>query len=73
MATWNINGLSLINSALRIELLKSVLPNVICLCETDLQSQKTINIDGYTFFVHNRKHTLIRMNRRSGEVAFLFI
>ena len=52
VTTWNINGWTLTNYLLRTELRKSILPDVICLCETHLHSQTTINIDGYTSFLH---------------------
>ena len=55
VSTWDINGWTLTNSAFITELLKSILPDITCLYETHIHSQKTINIDGYTSFLHNRK------------------
>ena len=59
VATWNINGWTLTNSTFRTELLKSVLPDVICLCETHLHSQKTILMVIHLLYITENVHLIV--------------
>ena len=50
-------------------LLKYIDSDIICINETHLQGGTTIDIDGFTFYGHNRHSTHIRAPKGSGGVG----
>ena len=64
----NAGGWSTNNGELRKKLLKYIDSDIICINETHLQGDTTIDIEGFTFYGHNRHSTHIRAPKGSGGV-----
>ena len=54
IVSWNINGWTNTNQDLRKAVINKLDPDIVCLVETHLSKEATIEIEGYKWFPHNR-------------------
>ena len=59
------------NKSFRLNVLKSLDLDILCVCETFLRNTESINIEGYTCFNNNRASQNGNSRRGSGGVAVL--
>ena len=65
----NVGGWTTNNGEIRKNLLKCIDSDIICINETHLQGDTTIDIEGFTFYGHNRHSTHIHAPKGSGRVS----
>ncbi len=53
--SWNVNSWMENNKILRERIINHLHPDILCLCETHLEGNETVNIDDYEFISNNRK------------------
>ena len=69
LCVWNVNGWTNHNKILRIEILKLLDKDIICICESHLQKQDKTEIPGYTWYGLNRFLVHVRAPKGSGGVG----
>ena len=65
----NVGGWTENNSTLRTEILKHMDSDVICINETHLQGNATIELQNYTYYGFNRQLTHIHAPKGSGGIG----
>lgn len=69
--TWNINGWTPNNRILRETIIAHLKPDILCLCETHLEKEETIQLEGYHFVPFNRKLRHVNAPKIHGGVGIL--
>jgi hypothetical protein len=49
-----VNGWTECNGQLRSEIIKSINPDIVCICESHLSGYSNIQLEGFKWFGHNR-------------------
>ena len=72
IGAWNVRGWNLDPAQqLRMNTIKALQLDIVCVSETFLTDQQEINVPGYKWFSNNRKHIAKRAWRGSGGVGIL--
>ena len=72
IGVWNVCGWSIDPAQkLRTNIIKTLDLDIICLCETFLRDEHSLNIEGYSWYGNNRKCISKRAIRGSGGVGVL--
>ena len=69
LSTWNLNGWTLSNSSLRSSIIKVTESQVLCVNETHLTGNLSIEIQGFTWICHNRTKIHRKSKKGSGGVG----
>ena len=69
--TWNINGWTENNCILRENIISHLKPHILCIIETHLDRDRTIQVNGYQFIKHNRTVKHRRAPKTHGGVGIL--
>ena len=64
--TWNVQSWTRRNCLLREKVLSNINPHFICLTETHLKTDESIDLHGYTWFSNNRTELHVRAKSGSG-------
>ncbi len=70
LISWNINGCTKENAHIRLTALSHLNADIICLGETHLKNENTVNIDNYVPYNHKRQSIHINAHKGSGGVYF---
>ncbi len=71
ISCWNVNGWTHNNSQLRETIIMNKQSDIICLCETHLDNDNTIFMNGYRWYGFNRSLRNVRAPKASGGVGIL--
>ena len=65
----NVGGWTINNNELRLICLKNIDSDIICVNETHLQGEASVEIDGYTYYNFNRRSIHVIAPKGSGGVG----